>query len=255
MNTFFKNIICEKEREAAGIIMPDESELTHLQGRSLSGAIRKQADNAVIAEIKFRSPSGGEIAPFRDPRIIAGEYIRGRCTAISVLTDEKYFGGKKEYLTEIADVSSLPVLRKDFIVSEKQVYETKMLKADALLLVAGILGDRLSEFSELALSLSMESLVEVRTEKEADLAVSSGAEIIGINNRDLNSMKVSLEKTAELSGYIRNEYGNAIIISESGYSSTADIVSMKKYCDGFLIGSSLMESGNRTEKLEEFVCA
>lgn len=255
MNRFLQNIIREKEREVADLMMPDESEFPDYRGRSLSGAIRKQEENAIIAEIKFRSPSGGTIAPRTDPRIIAGEYMRGGCTALSVLTDQNFFGGKKEYLTETAGVSTVPVLRKDFIVDEKQIYETKMIGADALLLIAGVLGERLCACHELARDLSMETLIEVRTEKEADLALSCGAKLIGINNRDLTTMNVSLATTATLSRYIRTEDQDATIISESGYRTPRDIATMKKYCDGFLIGSSLMQSGNRTEVLRSFVCA
>lgn len=255
MNHILQNIIREKEREVANLMIPSESELPDYKGRSLSEAIKKQEQNAIIAEIKFSSPSGGTIAPRTDPRIIAGEYMTGGCTALSVLTDQNFFGGKKEYLTETARLSTIPVLRKDFIVGEKQIYETKMLGADALLLIAGILGERLCECNELALDLSMETLVEVRTEKEADLALSCGAELIGINNRDLTTMNVSLAKTVTLSQYIRAEDQNAIIISESGYRTPRDIGTMKKYCDGFLIGSSLMQSKNRTELLRSFVCA
>ena len=209
MNTetsgFLREIIRHKEAEAAGIVMPDESMLPDYKPKSLSGAVKNQKRNAVIAEIKFRSPSGGEIAPLSDPKNIAGEYISGGCTAVSVLTDAGYFGGKKEYLTEISRISTVPLLRKDFIVDEKQLYETKIMRADAVLLIAKILGGKLAEFKETASALSLESLIEVRTEKEADLAISCGAEIIGINNRDLTTMKINLNKTAELSAYIRNE--------------------------------------------------
>jgi indole-3-glycerol phosphate synthase len=259
MNTeisgFLREIIRHKEAEAAGIVIPDESMLPDYRLRSLSGAVKNQNRNAVIAEIKFRSPSGGEIAPLSDPKNIAGEYIRGGCTAVSVLTDEKFFGGKKEYLTEISRISTVPLLRKDFIVDEKQLYETKMTGADAVLLIAKILADKLPEFKETASALSLESLIEVRNSEEADLAISCGAEIIGINNRDLTTMKINLNKTAELSAYIRDEYEDALIISESGYNFPDDIKAMKRYCDGFLIGSSIMRAKKRREAVEGFVCA
>ncbi len=255
MNDILTTIIQQKEREAAAIILPDESSLPQVPGKSLYKAVRNQAQNAVIAEIKFKSPSGGVVAPFTDPRIIAGEYIRGGTTAISVLTDEPFFGGKREYLTDIVGISPVPVLRKDFIVDEKQIYESRMLGADVVLLIAGIAGDRLGEFHELTRNLSMEALVEIRTEEEADLALACDAEIIGINNRDLRTMQISLETTAELSGYIRKEAEDVVIISESGFRSIEDLVSMKPFCDGFLIGSSLMPSPDRAKMLRRFVCA
>lgn len=255
MNGFLEAIIRAKERESAGIILPDESAFPHRAGKSLAQAVRNQLQNAVIAEIKFRSPSGGVVAPFTDPRIIANEYLNGGATAISVLTDERFFGGRKEYLTAVAGVSPLPVLRKDFIVDEKQLYQSKMLGADAVLLIASIVGERLDEFLELAGNLSMEALVEVRTEPEADLALACGAGIIGINNRDLSTMQISLETTATLSEYLRKEGEDVIIISESGFASEEDLVSMKPFCDGFLIGSSLMPSADRAGTLRRFVCA
>ncbi|UUX92577.1 indole-3-glycerol phosphate synthase TrpC [Methanoplanus endosymbiosus] len=254
INGFLSEIVRLKEAEAAGIDMPYEFMMPDYKVKSLSGAVLNQNRNAVIAEIKFRSPSGGEIAPSSDQKDIADEYIRGGCTAISVLTDEKFFGGKKEYLTEISRISTVPLLRKDFIVDEKQLYETKIIGADAVLLIAKILGGKLPEFKETASALSLESLIEVRTEEEADLAISCGAEIIGINNRDLTDMKINLNKTAELSAYIRDEYEEAVIISESGYNFPKDLAAMKGYCNGFLIGSSLMKAKNRREAVEGFVC-
>ncbi|HDQ08716.1 MAG TPA: indole-3-glycerol-phosphate synthase [Methanoculleus sp.] len=255
MNDFLNRIIREKEKEAAGILLPDASGIPDVRQKSLRAAVRQQERTAVIAEIKFRSPSGGAIAPYTPPKIIAGEYLRGGCTAISVLTDGPFFGGKKEYLADVAAVSPVPVLRKDFIVDERQIIEAKVLGADAVLLIGAIAGERLGDFHDIARGLSMEALVEVRTTKEADLALSCGAEIIGINNRDLRTMAVSLETTAVLSGYLRNEGHDGIIISESGYRTPADIVSMHHHCDGFLIGSALMASGNRTCDLRRFVCA
>lgn len=259
MNTeisgILREIVRHKEAEAAGIAMPDEFMMPDYKVKSLSGAVKKQKRNAVIAEIKFRSPSGGVTVPLSDPKEIADEYIRGGCTAISVLTDEKFFGGKKEYLTEISGISTVPLLRKDFIVDEKQLYETKVIGADAVLLIAKILGGKLPEFKETASAISLESLIEVRNSEEADLAISCGAEIIGINNRDLTTMKINLNKTAELSAYIRDEYEDALIISESGYNFPDDIKAMKRYCDGFLIGSSIMRAKKRREAVEGFVCA
>jgi len=255
MHGFLNRIIREKEKEAARILLPDASALPAARGKSLFAAVQEQERTAIIAEIKFRSPSGGVIAPHTPPKVIAGEYLRGGCTAISVLTDGPFFGGKKEHLADVAAVSPVPVLRKDFIVDERQIIEAKVLGADAVLLIAAIAGERLGDFHDLARGLSMEALVEVRTPDEADLALSCGAGIIGINNRDLRTMAVSLETTAVLSGYLRNEGHDGIIISESGYRSPADIVSMKHHCDGFLIGSALMASGRRTEELGRFVCA
>jgi len=257
MNSFLRVIISEKKKEAEGIKLPDESLMPAYKAESLAGAVKNQADNAVITEIKFRSPSEGRIAEECDPKSIAAEYISGGCTAISVLTDERHFGGRKEFLEEVTVVarkSGIPLLRKDFIVDERQMYETKMIGADAVLLIAGILGRRTEEFCELAASLSIEPLVEVRTEEEADLALSCGAEIIGINNRNLNTMNTDLKNTREISEYIRRENDSAVIISESGYNSPDDIAAMKKYCDGFLIGTSLMKADNRREAVEGFVC-
>jgi indole-3-glycerol phosphate synthase len=156
--------------------------------RALAGG-----EMAIIAEVKRRSPSRGVIREAFDPVRIAGEYERSGAAAVSVLTDGTFFGGSNEDLSSVKGAVSLPVLRKEFIIDPWQIHETRAIGADALLLIAAILGEnKLREYRELAASLGLASLVEVHDREELEKALSSGAEIIGINNRDLRTFTTDI---------------------------------------------------------------
>ncbi|WOF16436.1 indole-3-glycerol-phosphate synthase [Methanoplanus sp. FWC-SCC4] len=221
---------------------------------SLKSAIKKCSDkNAVIAEIKYRSPAEGNLKTTLAPGSIAKVYESGGCTAISVLTESTYFGGNLENINLARISTRLPILRKDFIVDEAQIIETGKTPADALLLIAGVVKENLKDYIALSESLSLEALVEVHTVKEAEEAIKSGAELIGINNRDLKTMKTDISKTAEISCLIQD--AGVLKVSESGIKTPEDVIKLKKHCDAFLIGTSLMNSDSLKSTLEGFVFA
>lgn len=221
---------------------------------SLAGAIRnRNGKNAIIAEIKCASPSSGIIRRNVDMGMMAGELKEGGCIALSVLTEPYFFGGTCQDIARVRSAVSLPVLRKDFIIDERQIPESRALGADAVLLIAAVLKDRLPDFIDSVLDSDLEPLVEVRTGAETALALSTKATLIGINNRDLTTLGIDRSTTRILSDQVRRD--GRIIISESGMRSADDIREMKQYCDAFLIGSSIMSHEHPGKKLEEFVCA
>ncbi len=221
---------------------------------SLKEAITSvQGRHAVIAEIKFSSPSRGVIRERTSPGEIAEEYQRGGCAAISVLTEPEYFGGWPEDIAAVKSAVSLPVLRKDFIIDMRQIAETRALGADAVLLIASLLGERLGDFVCAAYAEGLEPLVEVHTPAEVALALASGAEIIGINNRDLRTMEVRPETTAALAGSIRD--AGRIVVSMSGILGPDDIRRLAPHADAFLAGTALMSAEDPRTMLEELVCA
>jgi len=206
----------------------------------------------VIAEVKKASPSVGVIAEHFNPVDIAREYERGGAAALSVLTDEKFFQGKLEYIKDIRLQVMLPVLRKDFIISELQVYETVIAGGDAILLIVAALEDeQMKRLYDLSKTMQLDVLVEVHDMREMDRALDLGADIIGINNRNLKTFEVSLENTEELAPEIPQD---CLAITESGIKSVQDI----RYCkmqgiDCFLIGETLMRSGDPAKCLQEFI--
>ena len=222
--------------------------------RNLEGAIRRRrGGNAIIAEVKFSSPSGGKIRAWTPPERIARDLVAGGCCALSVLTEPHFFGGSPDYLPRVRRAVEVPVLRKDFIIDLLQLEETRSLGADAVLLIAYLLGDRLPDFVERALALGLEPLVEVHTREEAEIALLTGAGLIGVNNRDLQTMEIDLGTTLALGPGIR-EAGRKVV-SESGIRTPEDICTLRPACDAFLIGSSVMASKDPRKTLEEFVCA
>jgi indole-3-glycerol phosphate synthase len=219
-----------------------------------SDAIRGAAGkNAVIAELKYASPSEGSFSSRKGPELMAAELIKAGCIGLSVLTEPHFFGGSTEMLEKVRRVATVPILRKDFIIDERQVYETRAIGADAILLIAKILGDRLPSFIDLSRSEGLEPLVEVHTPGEVDLALVSGATLCGINNRDLETMKIDINTTRRLSPRLRSE--GCLVVSMSGIREPSDIRYLKNDGDAFLIGSAIMQSGNPPLSLEEFVCA
>jgi indole-3-glycerol phosphate synthase len=194
---------------------------------------------AIIAEVKRRSPSRGVIREDFDPVRIAGAYEENEAAAVSVLTDETFFGGSNEDLAAVKGAIALPVLRKEFIIDPWQIKETRAIGADALLLIAAILGEtELREFRELAASLGLASLVEVHDRPELEKALSSGAEIVGINNRDLRSFTTDIATSLALAPLVP---ADRIVVSESGIRSRAEIETlMRAGVRGFLIGETLV---------------
>jgi indole-3-glycerol phosphate synthase len=207
---------------------------------------------AIIAEVKRRSPSRGLLRADFDPVRIAAEYEQNGAAAVSVLTDEIFFGGSDAILSAIRAAITLPVLRKEFIIDPYQIHETRAIGADALLLIAAILTEvQLREYRELAASLGLAALVEVRDGTELEKALGAGAEIIGINNRDLKTFQTDLQTTLALAPLIP---ADRIAVSESGIRSRQDIETLTKAgISAFLIGETLIAAPEIGPKLEELL--
>ncbi len=204
----------------------------------------------LIAEVKKASPSAGVIAADFDPVRQAAAYVEAGAHALSVLTDEQYFQGSLRHLTAIRGVVSLPLLRKDFTISPLQIYEAIVCGADAILLIVAALDDDLlHRLYHEARDLQLDVLVEVHNIGEMDRALDLGADIIGINNRNLKTFQVDLAATEELAGEIP---ADCLGITESGIKTAAD-VALSRACgiDCFLIGETLMRSGDPAEKVIE----
>jgi indole-3-glycerol phosphate synthase len=203
---------------------------------------------AIIAEIKKASPSKGLLADEFDPAAIARDYERGGASALSVLTDEKFFQGSLADLAAARAATALPVLRKDFILDEYQVAEAGAHGADAILLIAAVLpAGSLRRLREYAGEFQMAALVEVHDERELEIALASDAAIIGVNNRNLGTFEVLLDTSVRLAERIP---AGVVKVSESGITSAADIRRLHEAgFDACLIGEHLMQAPNRTEAL------
>ncbi len=206
----------------------------------------------LIAEVKKASPSRGLLSPNLDPTELARIYAEGGAAAISVLTEEDYFLGSIEHLAAIKEVVRLPLLRKDFIFDPYQVYESRAYGADALLLITAVLSQgQLKEMISLSHRLGLGCLVEVHNENEVERAVLSGAEIIGINNRDLNSFAVDINTTRRLRPLVPRE---KIVVSESGIKSRKDMERLGRWrVDAVLVGESLVTADDAPSKMKELL--
>ena len=227
----------------------DSGNTSACRGKSFLANLQRPGLN-FICECKKASPSKGLISPEFPYLEIAKAYERGGAAAISVLTEPEYFLGSDVYLQEIAGQVNLPVLRKDFTVSEYQIYEAKTLGANAVLLICAILSaSQLEEYRLAAESVGLDALVETHDGREIETALKSGAQIIGINNRNLKDFTVDIETCLELRKEISE---NCVCIAESGIRDEADIRSLKaKGFNGVLIGETLMRSGNPEERLRK----
>lgn len=202
-----------------------------------------------ILEVKRHSPSKGQIVSKFNFKEIAKEYEMIGADAISVVTEPEYFKGDDDFLSEIKKIVKIPVLRKDFVVDEYMVYEAKLLGADAVLLITGILDEiTLMRCLNLAHNLGMSALVEAHSSMQIKKALRVGAKIIGVNNRDLRDFSVDLNNTIELRDMVSED---VIFVSESGIKTRADIELLEKHhVNGVLIGETLMKSHNKRHTLE-----
>jgi len=209
-------------------------------------------DVAIIAEVKKASPSVGIITENFNPLSQAREYARGGAHALSVLTDEKYFQGHLSYLRQIRDQVDLPLLRKDFIIHENQIYESVVAGADAILLIVASLDDgQLMKLYNQAKSCQLDVLVEVHDLREMDRALDLGADMIGINNRNLKTFLVDLATTETLAEEIPND---TVAISESGIKTGEDVRRVRACgINAVLVGETLMRAKNVPEKLAELL--
>ncbi len=224
--------------------------------RDFAGALHRDDGVALIAEVKKASPSAGIIQKDFDAIRIARDYDAAGASALSVLTDEKFFQGRVEYLQLIRGAVKLPLLRKDFIINEVQIHESVACGADAILLIVGILDDaQLKGFRELAAQMRLAVLVEVHDEAELDRALASGAEIIGVNNRDLRDFTVSLATTEKLAAKLkRGMCGKYTLVAESGIHTRADVERVARAgTNAILVGESLMRSGDIGAKVRELI--
>jgi indole-3-glycerol phosphate synthase len=219
--------------------------------RDFRGAI-DNAPCSIIAEVKRSSPSKGRIREEFDPVQIATIYQDNGAHAVSVLTDEAFFEGKGEYLTAIKKTIDLPLLRKDFIIDPYQIYETRIIGGDAVLLIASLLEQgQLREYITLAEALGLAPLVEVHTREELDMALAAEAEIIGINNRNLQTFATDIETTLKLAPLIPSD---RTVVTESGINTREDIEQLMEagiHC--FLIGEILMRAEDIGWKLRELL--
>ena len=220
--------------------------------RDFAGALRQRDGVALIAEVKKASPSAGIIRADFDPVQIAREYEAVGAAALSVRTDKKFFQGQLEYLRLIRQAVRLPLLRKDFIIDERQLHETALAGADAVLLIVAILDDaQLKDYRALAGKLRLAALVEVHDDRELDRALNAGAEIIGINNRDLKTFRTNLVTTEKLAARIP---AGKIIVAESGIHSRADVRRVASAgARAILVGESLMRSSDIAGKVKELL--
>ncbi len=205
---------------------------------------------SLICEIKKSSPSHGLIRENFDHLAIAKAYAEGGATCLSILTDEKYFMGKGEYLSEVRAISNLPILRKDFIVDTYQIYEAKMLGADCILLIVAMLDDtKLRELEQCAIDAGLSVLIEVHDEQELQRASKLKSKLIGINNRDLKTLKVDLETSLFLSEKVPSDY---VLLSESGIKSSIDIELLQQVgINCFLIGEHFMRQRDITKAVKD----
>jgi indole-3-glycerol phosphate synthase len=280
-------IVEEKKRElarlperliAAGDLR--DAMLEHGERRDFMAALRTPSRNtqhatrvALIAEVKKASPSAGIICKDFDPVRIAKEYEAAGANCLSVLTHERFFQGSLDYLRQIRAAVKLPLLRKDFIIDERQILEAIEWGADAILLIVAILDDeRLKRFHALAKSAGLAVLVEVHDETELERAMAMGADLIGVNNRDLKTFKVDLGTTERLAAilnrrtgaspvsHVKKENGDrqdacpTLLVAESGIHTRADVERLAKCgAKAILVGESLMKGGDIGTKVKELL--
>lgn len=202
-------------------------------------------ENALIAEIKKASPSKGLIRANFDPVAIANSYKNGAATCLSILTDEPYFQGKNEYVTQVAKSCDLPILRKDFMLDPYQVAEARAMGADCILIIIAALKlDQAIELEEKAISLGLDVLIEVHNEEELEQGLKLKSKLLGINNRNLKTLEIDLATTERLSKLVPD---NRILVCESGIYSNNDIKRMNDInINTFLVGESLMKQDDIT---------
>jgi indole-3-glycerol phosphate synthase len=275
--TILDTIVEQKKREVARL--PErvlaagdlrDVMLERGERRDFIAALRDSSRIALIAEVKKASPSAGVICPDFDPVRIAKAYEAAGASCLSVLTDEKFFQGSLDHLRQIRAAVKLPLLRKDFIIDERQILEAIEWGADAILLIVAILNDeRLKKFHSLATEAGLAVLVEVHDEAELERALATGANLIGVNNRDLKTFKVDLGTTERLAAELNHRTGVSpvskikngdrqdacpTLVAESGIHTRADVERLKQCgADAILVGESLMRGGDIKSKIRELI--
>ncbi len=259
MKNFLQEILNAKKKEVESLKSKRPMrELLHVKGllgttRPFKEAISSAGRINLIAEIKKKAPSRKkDFFKKLDVAHLAKIYEKNGAKAISVLTDKRFFGGDPSYINKVRHAVKVPILRKDFIIDEYQVYESRYLGSDAILLIARILTrDQIKSFMHIAKRLGMDSIVEVYDEKDLENALVAGAKVIGINNRNLDTLTVDLGNTLRLAMKMPKE---TIKISESGIKNSNDIVRLKKAgVNAVLIGTSFLEAEDIDGKIKDIM--
>jgi len=266
MANILETIVEQKKREVA--LLPArliaagdlrDAMLEHGERRDFVGALRKPKIGSVglIAEVKKASPSMGIICHDFDPVRIAKEYEAAGASCLSVLTDEKFFMGSLDYLRQIRAAVKIPLLRKDFIIDERQILEAIEWGADAILLIVAILSDaQLAKFHSLAIDSGLAVLVEVHDEAELERAMKISPKLIGVNNRDLKTFKVDLAVTERLAARLStlDSRPSTVLVAESGIHTRADVERLARCGAGaILVGESIVKQGNIGGKIRELL--
>ncbi len=216
---------------------------------------KEMGRNPIIAEIKFCSPKG-RIREFEDVKEIAKNYIKAGACGISVLTERKFFCGDIKYLKEVSSISPVPVLRKDFIFTKSQVYESYHYGADSILVISSLLNvNEIKDIIETSRKLMIEPIIEVHTEEDIDKIIEFNPKLVMINNRDKDTLEINLRRTERLSKYVRMYNKEILIISASGISSVNDLKYVLKYADAALIGTRFMREKDLYKVVSSFVLA
>jgi len=257
MSSFLNRILAKKKEEVAAskrqhpvdALRSSVRDLPPI--RSLIKSLSKPG-LSLIAEIKKTSPSAGELTSHFDHCVMGRDYEIGGAAALSVLTDASFFGGNIRFLRDVREVTQLPILRKDFVVDEYQIFETRVAGADALLLIARILDtEALRKLHETANAVGLDILVEVHDEADIAKARSVGAPLIGINNRDLSDFSVSLDRSRLLRPLLPP---SVLAVSESGIQRTEDVKLMKNAgFDAILVGEGLVKAEDRVQAVENLL--
>ena len=256
LDNIVADVAIELEKQKSCLSLAEMAKKALVQSPPLDFASVLRGDKIrLIAEVKKASPSKGVISHNFNPLDVARVYADNGAAAISVLTEPKYFQGSLNYLTDIKKAlvdKPLPLLRKDFIFDPYQIYEARAYGADCLLLIVAILTpEKLSVLLQLSHQLGMRCLVEVHNELEVEIAVKSGASIIGINNRDLDTFKVDLTTTARLRSLVPPD---RIVVSESGIKSRKHMEKLREWgVNAALIGEALMSATDMTVKMKELL--
>jgi indole-3-glycerol phosphate synthase len=256
MNTFLDLIVADKLKENEELLTPERLQEFRSRierqprARSLKAALDQAPPPAMIAEIKKASPSKGLLAPDLDPMTLALDYQANGAAALSVLTERKYFLGAPELITQLRPHLHIPILRKDFILEMIQVYESAAIGADALLLIVAILpAGMLRALLLLTQNLGLEALVEVYSQEELTRALEAGANLIGINHRNLRTFEVDMNRALELAPLVPP---GVTVVAASGLSQREDLARLEKAgIKAFLIGESLVKASSPGEKLRE----
>ncbi len=260
MTDILKEIVAVKHEEVASakrklsLEAVRDDAFTRVLTRDFVGALRRKiatGQSAVIAEVKKASPSKGVLREDFVAADIAQSYAQSGAACLSVLTDKQFFQGGVDYLKQARASCDLPVLRKDFIVDAYQVYESRSMGADCILLIAACLDDaQMIEFESIAHSLGMAALVEVHDKAELERALKLKTPLIGVNNRNLRTFEVDLSTTIEMVPLVTDLPGERLLISESGIQTHADITLLKRAgVHGFLVGEAFMRAKDPGEAL------